>query len=130
MIKITAVGVLVIGLAMVVGGCEIKTKKTAQQVKEMPIDCATADGDLRMLEGEKKSTMQRISSGVRMVVPAGFVVGLVTRTQRTKYQVASGDYNKMLDDKIAEIKQACPETTADNPSEKEASSSSSSPPQQ
>jgi hypothetical protein len=129
MIKITALGVGVVGLAMVVGGCALKDKKTAQQVKEMPVDCATADGDLRMLEGEKKSTMQRIGSGVRMVVPAGIVVGVVTRTERTKYQVASGSYNQMIDAKIAQIKQACPDTVADNPPTKEASSSSS-PPQQ
>ena len=75
----------------------------------MPVNCAAADGDLRMLEREKKTTLQRIGSGVRMVVPAGLVVGVATGTH-TKYEVATGTYNKMLDDKMAEIKQACPET--------------------
>jgi hypothetical protein len=112
MMKIMTFGVCVIGLAAVVGGCSIQDKKTAKQVKEMPVNCATADGDLRMLEGEKKTTLQRISSGVRMVVPVGLVAGVATGTQRTKYQVATGTYNQMLDDKIAEIKQACPETAS------------------
>jgi uncharacterized protein (DUF697 family) len=53
--------------------------------------------------------MQRISSGVRLVVPVSLVGGVVAGTTSTKYQVATGTYNQMLDDKIAEIKQACPE---------------------
>jgi hypothetical protein len=112
MIKITAFGVCVIGLVTAVGACSMQDKKTAQQVKEMPINCATANGDLRMLEDEKKSTLQRMSSGVRMVVPVGLVAGVATGTEGTKYQVATGKYNQMLDDKIAEIKQACPQAAA------------------
>jgi hypothetical protein len=115
MSKSTAVyiGLCIVGLATVTAGCELQTKKTAEQVKSMPVDCATADGDLRMLEGEKKSTAQKISAGVRSVVPIGLVAGLVTGTAGTKYQVATGQYNKMLDAKIAEIKAACPNATPD-----------------
>jgi hypothetical protein len=112
MMNITTFGVCVIGLATVVGGCAMQDKKTAEKVKAMPVNCATADGDLRMLDSEKKTTLQRISSGVRSVVPIGIVAGVATGTARTKYQVATGTYNQMLDDKIAEIKQACPEATA------------------
>jgi hypothetical protein len=107
--KFPAFGACVIGLATVVGGCSIQDKKTAVLVKQMPVNCATADGDLRMLEGEKKTTMQRISSGVRLVVPVSLVGGVVAGTTSTKYQVATGTYNEMLDDKIAEIKRDCPE---------------------
>jgi hypothetical protein len=111
--KTTTVGLSLcaIGLAALVAGCQIQDKKTAQQVKEMPVNCATADGDLRMLDSEKKSTAQRISAGVRSVVPIGLVAGVVTGTAGTKYQIATGKYNTMLDDKIAEIKQACPDAT-------------------
>jgi hypothetical protein len=48
-----------------------------------------------------------------MVYPAALVVGLATRTEGTKYQVATGKYNEMIDDKIAEIKRDCPDTVAD-----------------
>jgi hypothetical protein len=111
--KMTTFGtsLCVVGLVVVVvGGCAMQDKKTVQQVKAMPVECATAEGDIRMLEEEKKSTAQRISSGIRMVVPIGLVAGLVTGTQGTKYQVATGKYNTMLDDKIAEIKAACPDS--------------------
>jgi hypothetical protein len=113
MMKITAFGVCAIGLAMLVGGCSMQDKKTAQRIKEMPIECATADGDLRMLDEEKKTTLQRIGSGVRLIVPVALVVGVVTGTTGTKYQVATGKYNEMIDDKIAEIKKACPGEVAD-----------------
>jgi preprotein translocase subunit YajC len=112
MIKMTTISTVLcaVCLAVAVGACSLQQKKTAQQVKEMPIECPTAEGDIRWLEEEKQSTAKRISSGVRMVVPAGFVVGIITGTQRTKYQVATGQYNTMLDNKIAEIKAACPDT--------------------
>jgi hypothetical protein len=113
MMKITAFGTCVVVLATVVVGCAMQTKKTEQQVKAMPVNCATADGDLRMLNDEKKTTLQRIASGVGSVAPIGLVAGVATGTAGTKYRVATGAYNKMLDDKIAEIKQACPQATAE-----------------
>ena len=113
MMKITAFGVCAIGLTMLVGGCSMQDKKTGQRIKEMPIECATADGDLRMLDEEKKTTLQRIGSGVRLIVPVALVVGVVTGTTGTKYQVATGKYNEMIDDKIAEIKKTCPGEVAD-----------------
>jgi hypothetical protein len=42
-----------------------------------------------------------------MVFPIGLVVGLVQGTQGTKWRVTTGEYNKALDTKIAEIKQTC-----------------------
>ncbi len=77
----------------------------------MPVNCATAPGDLRVLQSEKASTAQMIGNGVSMVFPIGLVVGVVTSTEKTKYQVTTGEYNKMLDKKIAEIKAACPNAT-------------------
>lgn len=113
MTKIAAFAVSVIGLAILTGGCAMQDKETENRVKEMPVNCETAPGDLRMLDEEKKSTAQRVSAGVRSVVPIGLVAGLVTGTAGTKYRIATGQYNQMLDDKIAEIKQACPDAVPD-----------------
>lgn len=104
---------IVITAAALIAGCAIQDKKTEKQVETMHYTCATADGDLRVLEAEKKTTAQRISAGVRSVVPITLVVGLVTMTAGVKYRVASGEYNKMIDAKIGEIKQACPTANAD-----------------
>jgi hypothetical protein len=48
-----------------------------------------------------------IANGVTAIVPAGAVIGIITGTEGDKMKVASGDYNSMIDKKIAEIKQQC-----------------------
>jgi hypothetical protein len=42
-----------------------------------------------------------------MIAPIGLVVGVATKAEGERYQVTTGDHNKMLDQKIAEIKQTC-----------------------
>jgi hypothetical protein len=111
--KITAYGVSVIGLAILSGGCHMQEKKTEARIREMAINCETAPGDLRMLDEEKKSTAARARAGLTSVVPIGLVAGLATGTAGTKYRIATGQYNKMIDDKIAQIKQACPNAVPD-----------------
>jgi hypothetical protein len=65
------------------------------------------------LNSEKATTASKIGNGVSMIAPIGFVAGLVTGTEKTKYEVSTGEYNKALDTKIAQIKAACPEAEAD-----------------
>jgi hypothetical protein len=106
-ISIFRFGLCVLGVAALVGGCAMQEKKNEQHAASMPINCATSEGDIRMLQGEEASTAQKVASGISMVVPVGLVVGLVTSTEGTKYQVTTGEYNTMLTKKIAEIKQSC-----------------------
>ncbi len=110
--KIMGLVACVVCAATLVSGCAEQEKKNEAKAQAMPVNCATADGDLRVLQSEKASTAQKIGNGISMVVPIGLVVGLVTSTEGTKYQVTTGEYNKMLDNKIAEIKAACPNATA------------------
>ena len=79
----------------------------ARQDLASPIYCPTAEGDIRVLRSEKAHVMSQIASGVTAVVPAGAVLGVVTGTETAKLQVASGEYNRAIDDKIAMIKQTC-----------------------
>ena len=69
----TSVGA--IGLAVVVGGC------ATQEKTNEPINCATAESDIRTLQSEKEKNTD--SFGV-------------------------ADQRKMIDDKIAQIRRACP----------------------
>lgn len=72
-----------------------------------PINCATAEGDIRVLESEKTHAAEQTAKGVMAIAPAGMVVGVVTGTEKENLSVASGDYNKMIDEKIAAIKKQC-----------------------
>lgn len=88
-------------------GCAMKLKQEEKAAEKMPVNCATAEGDIRVLRGEKAHVAERVAQGVTAIYPAGLVVGLLTGTEGTKIQVASGEYNKQLDAKIAEIQSAC-----------------------
>jgi hypothetical protein len=109
MTKLTAMSTSLCALSLMamLGGCAMQEKKEMKAAQAMPINCPTAEGDIRVLQGEKASTAAKIGNGVSMVVPIGLVVGVVTGTEKTKYEVSTGEYNKMLDSKIAEIKTTC-----------------------
>jgi hypothetical protein len=81
--------------------------KQAKEDLAKPVNCDTAEGDIRVLEGEKSHAAEQAASGVTAVAPAGAVLGVVTGTEGDKLRVATGDYNRQIDKKIAEIKRAC-----------------------
>jgi hypothetical protein len=109
MIKTTALGsgICVFGLVALLSGCASQYKKQEEAAKNTPVNCATAEGDIRVLQGEKANVAQQVAMGVTAVAPIGLVFGLVTSTEGAKYKVATGEYNKALDAKIAEIKSTC-----------------------
>jgi hypothetical protein len=118
MMKMTTLGLTICTLAVpaLLNGCAIQDRKSAQaeqNLQTMHYTCATADGELRVLDSEKKTTAQRVAAGVRSVVPISLVVGLVTQTAGVKYRIATGEYNTLIDKKIAEIKTACPGSNVD-----------------
>jgi hypothetical protein len=94
-------------LAIVLAAACAPITQQEKQSLAKPINCATAEGDLRVLQSEKANVAQQIANGVTAIVPAGLVIGLVSGTEGDKLKVATGDYNNMLDKKIAEIKQQC-----------------------
>jgi hypothetical protein len=96
---------IVLSLVLVAACAPITTQEKQSLAK--PINCATAEGDLRVLQSEKANVAQEIANGVTAIVPAGAVIGSISGTETDKFKVASGDYNKMIDQKIAEIKQKC-----------------------
>jgi len=102
-LSLVVLGLFLVGL---LSSCASSYKKGEQDMKK-PVNCATAEGDIRVLKSEKVHAAQQLAAGVSAIVPIGLVAGVATGTEGTKAQVASGDYNKMLDAKIAEIKQEC-----------------------
>jgi hypothetical protein len=112
MIKTNALGtsLCALGLAVILGGCASEYKKEAtqeQQAKTMPVNCATAQDDISTLQSEKVSVAKQTAAGVSAFTPIGLVGGVATGTESEKSKVASGEYNKALDAKIAEIKTTC-----------------------
>jgi len=100
------IAVLVLSLVMTMASCAMQQKKVEKEMTQ-PINCATAEGDLRALEKEKAHVGEQIAEGVTAIVPMSLVVGVLTGTEGTKMEVATGEYNKMIDKRIAEIKAKC-----------------------
>ena len=98
---------LAICLIVSLVACAASKQKQVEQEMKQPINCAIAEGDIRTLEHEKAHTLQQIAEGVTALVPASIVVGLVTGTEKEKLKVGTGEYNKMIDKRIAEIKETC-----------------------
>lgn len=94
-------------LALTAAGCAAQFKKQEKAVEEQPINCATAQGDLRILQHEKAHLAEEIAMGVTAIYPASAVVGIVVGTEGTKLKVATGEYNRLIDQKMAAIKSEC-----------------------
>ncbi len=99
--------VWVLCLMFSIFACAAKDQKKVEQEMKQPINCATAEGDIRVLQHEKAHVEQQIAEGVMSITPPGFVSGVITGTEKTKVTVATGDYNKMIDQRIAAIKEKC-----------------------
>jgi hypothetical protein len=82
------------------GQSGVKGEKMAKK----PVSCVTSEADIKKLESEKADTVDQIAAGVSSLSPIGLVVNAAQGTTETKAKVAIGDYNEMLDAKIAEIK--------------------------
>jgi len=99
---------IVLGVAagVIVTGCAMQEKQTLQSLNQ-PVNCATAEGDIRVLQSEKAHVAQQIASGLTAIYPAGAVMGILTGTEGTKLSVAAGDYNNKIDERIAQIRTTC-----------------------
>ena len=71
-----------------------------------PIHCPTAEGDIRVLNSEKKYVKKQTASGIFSITPVGILTNAATGTTSSE-KISTEKYNKMLDAKIAEIKKAC-----------------------
>ena len=103
----TGIILLAICLMISLTACAASKQKQVEQEMKQPISCATAEGDIRVLEHEKVHVAQQILEGVTSIAPPGLILGVVTGTEKTKIRVGVGEYNKMIDKRIAEIKEKC-----------------------
>ncbi len=97
---------LLVGLIFIMAACSPVSKQAKQDLAK-PINCATAEGDIRALNSEKVNVAREIAAGVTAIVPVGLVVNTATGKEGDHFKVATGEYNTMIDKKIAEIKQQC-----------------------
>ena len=98
--------ILVISLIFLVASCAPITKQAKEDLKK-PVNCATAEEDIKTLDTEKARVLKEIINGVTAITPYGAAIGLVTLTEGDKLEVGTGAYNRKIDRKIAEIEREC-----------------------
>ena len=100
--------IIVLGcVVMLLPACAVSKQKKVEKEMKQPINCATAEGDIRVLQHEKAHVAQQILEGATSIAPPALVLGLITQTEGEKIRVATGEYNKAIDKRIAEIKAQC-----------------------
>ena len=92
---------------LITAGCAAPDTKTAAASEAKPVNCATAEGDLRALTAEKAHVSKEIENGVASIVPIGLVVNTVMGTEKARFEIGTGEYNRLIDKKMAEIKNTC-----------------------
>ena len=81
---------------------------SAQSISEtQPINCSTAEGDIRALNSEKEHAQKQKLRNVASITPAGALFGIVTGTEGERLEMLTGDYEKKIDERIAAIEAKC-----------------------
>lgn len=103
-------------------GCEsMKMAEESDEAVAAPVNCATAEGDLRVLESEKAHVAAQKAAGMSTVAPASMVYGAgpaggvtfegassqTLAADQMHAQLEIGRYEQDVNQKIAEIKSTC-----------------------
>ena len=97
-------------IAFTIAGCSSQAPAPEKQVKASlaaPIDCATAPANIKLLNSEKARTSQEIEDGAGSIIPIGAVAHMFGGSESESFEIGTGEYNKKLDAKIAEIQKQC-----------------------
>jgi hypothetical protein len=97
-------------LLTLLAGCSSQAPAPEKQVQanlSKSIDCTTAPADIKTLTSEKARTSQEIADGAGSIIPIGAVAHLFGDSEKESFEIGTGEYNKKLDAKIAEIKKTC-----------------------
>ena len=98
----TLLAIAVIGLA-----CAASIPEATKEELAKPIDCDTAEADIARLEAERASVGKQVSSGVRSIAPPAVIAGIVRGDTKDRARVASGTYNREIEEKLFQIRQQC-----------------------
>ncbi len=96
----------ILALAALLAACG-SISDEAKEGLAKDVDCSTAEEDVALLEKERANATQRALAGASTVDPTSNVVALVGGNWGDDSEVATGEYNKRIDAKIAEIKSTC-----------------------
>jgi hypothetical protein len=99
-----------VAVLALLAGCSAQAPAPEKQVQAnlaKTVDCSTAAADIKTLTSEKARTSQEIEDGAGSIIPIGAVAHIFGGSEKESMEIGTGEYNKKLDAKIADIKQQC-----------------------
>lgn len=99
--------ILLFLIIITLAACGKPISEKAKQDLAKPVNCATAQEDIKVLESEKARVGKMIEEGVTAIIPIGAVISILDRREIDKLEVGTGIYNYSITKKIAEIKSQC-----------------------
>lgn len=70
-------------------------------------DCAQAEAQIAALQKDKPSDLARLRVTSEYVAPPGWIGGLIHKDWKDRAAVVNGDYERQIDQKVAEIRTTC-----------------------
>ena len=102
-LAVIACGVAALFLA---AGCAQKYQKVEDSFAK-PINCSTARADIQWLQSNKVDKTTEAVEGAKFALPTTIIVGAITGTGGAQYEVGTGEFNRKIDDRIADIREQC-----------------------
>jgi len=102
-LTVSACGIAAVCLA---AGCAQKYQKVEDSFAQ-PINCSTAWADIQWLQSNKVDKATEAAEGMKFALPTTIIVGAVTGTAGAQYEVGTGEFNRKIDERIANIKETC-----------------------
>ena len=91
-------------LCLVLTGCT--SAMTMREVNAVKPNCARIDKQIAILQKEKAENNNRLIAGVQSVAPALAAINIVAGTYGRNVAIATGEWGKAIDRKLAELKRA------------------------
>ena len=76
-------------------------------IQSLKQDCANAETQIAMLGRKRAATNECILAGIKTVIPVSAIVHLFRGELKREVSIATGDYNRLLDGKIDQMKSEC-----------------------
>src|SRR5688572_29961380 len=95
---------LLMALGLLLAGCA--TPMTMREIHAVKPNCARIDRQIAALEKEKRENDQRLLAGIQSVAPALAAINIVAGTYGRNVAIATGDWAKAIDRKLAELRRA------------------------
>lgn len=93
---------LLCGVAIVLTACAAPMRM--RDIQAVSANCGNVSHQITMLQEEKAKNDNRLLAGIQSVAPAGIVFNLVRGTFGRNVMIATGEWAKAIDVKLAELR--------------------------